>query len=77
MSMDVDEAKEMIAEIDRMIEEDLSEKARDKGSDFFEDVQEQMADVEETIVENGYVTDNQERALRNWKTGVGKWIHDD
>lgn len=73
--MTVDEAKELIEEIDRMIEDDLSEAAWDKGGAFFEDIRESMANVEATIIVNDHVTDNQESALQNWKAGIEKWIH--
>lgn len=75
MAMTVEEATEMIAEISRVIDEDVSDSARDRGIDFFEDVLDSAGQVEDTIMENGYVTASQESAIRNWLKAVSKWVH--
>lgn len=74
---DVEKACDQCDEILRMINEDLSTRAWDKGGDFFESVKEGVEDMRDTIVEHDRVTENQQQALDNWQEGVGKWIHDD
>ncbi len=74
--MDAD-AKAAVEKIDRVlatIEDDLPERAWDKATDFFEDVEEKLKSVRQTITTSGRVTERQLSAIDGWERGVGKWI---
>lgn len=74
--MTVDEAEQIIEEIDDMINDELSEEAFHRAPDFFEDISEKSKSVGETIASSGYVTGRQAAALRSWYDGVSRWIKD-
>lgn len=76
MAEDWEDAIEQCQEIIRLIDEDVSERALDKASDFFEGVREKVADIEETITEHQHVTARQQQALDNMESGVRRWIRD-
>lgn len=57
--------------------EEFHTKAFEKAEDFLESVREGVAGMEETIDNSRMVSDKQERAIRNWSSGVEKWFHDD
>lgn len=73
--MSIMEAIQQCDTIVEMIEEEVSEKAKDKAGEFFEDVKAQVTDMQETLVTASHVTVNQQRALDNWEAAVAKWIH--
>lgn len=73
--MSVDEAVEAVARIGEMLESEEIESVWHKAPHFFESVQEQVSEVEETILEKDRVTEAQARALTNWEAGLMKW-HD-
>lgn len=74
--MDWQSASELCDEILRMIEEDISEKARDRGADFFDSVEEKVKKMQEWIDENEHVTPKMVSSLESMKSGVAKWIKD-
>jgi len=57
-----------------MIDDDVPDEAKDRASDFFEDVREKVIEVQDTVTSSGHVTSKQQRALDNWEAGVAKWI---
>lgn len=46
----------------------------ERAFDFFEDVQEKVLSVQETIQKSRSVSEGQLRALTNWEEGVDKWL---
>ena len=73
--MAIMEAIQQCDTIVEMIDEEVSEKAKAKAGEFFEDVKAQVTDMQETLVNASHVTVNQQRALDNWEAAVAKWIH--
>jgi len=71
-----EEASKLCDEILRMIEEDVSEKARDKAADFFESIVEKVKDIQGWIDENEHVTPKMLASLEGMQSGVAKWIRD-
>lgn len=71
---DVARALEQADRILTLIEDDLPERAWDKAAEFFEDVQQKVADVRATVERLQRVSEPQLRALDNWEAAVGKWI---
>lgn len=66
---DIDEALELAAEIQNLVEE-LPERAEDFGIS----VAEQAADIARDVEENDRVTRKQLEALRNMLAGVRNWL---
>jgi hypothetical protein len=67
---DIDEALELAAEIQDLVEE-LPERAEDFGIS----VAEQAADIARDIEKKGRVTRKQLEALRNMLAGVQNWLN--
>lgn len=67
---DIDEALELAAEIQDLVEE-LPERAEDFGIS----VAEQAADIARDVEEKGRVTRKQLEALRNMLAGVQNWLN--
>lgn len=72
--MNWEQASELCDEILRMIEEDIDEKARDRGIDFFDQVEEKVKNMQEWIDEKQHVTAKMISALESMKAGVANWI---
>ncbi len=67
------EAAEHAGKIWKKIE-DADGDTWDRAFSFFEDVQQKVLEVQETIQKSQSVSDNQLRALTNWEEGVDKWL---
>ena len=67
------------AEISRLCDmiDGLDEEVFDKARSFFESVREGAVSMSQTIAEKKRVSEKQERAIRNWCSGVSRWLHDD
>lgn len=74
--MTAKEAIELCDEILDMIEDDIDEKAYDRGFDFFSSVQEKVKSMKIWIEENDKVTPKMVRSLEGMRDGVAKWIKD-
>ena len=74
---DYNEALNLCEDILELIEDEIPDAAWDKASDFFEDIKEKVESVQENIESNERATAAQITALRNWKSGVCKWIRSD
>ena len=74
--MDAEEAVELCDEILDMIEDDIDEKAYDRGFDFFSSVEEKVKSMKIWIEENNKVTPKMVSSLESMKSGVAKWIKD-
>lgn len=71
------EALDVIAEMERTIEDDISGEAYRRGEDFFESVMEKAKSIGATITRTGRCSDAQRGALDNMHEGIKKWVHDD
>lgn len=69
------EGLEQCERIIELIDDEVSDRAKDKAGDFFEDVREKCVEVSATIEKTGVVTPGQAKALAGWEEGVRKWIH--
>lgn len=74
--MDADDAIELCDEILGMIEEDIDEKAYDRGFDFFSSVEEKTKSMKIWIEENEKVTPKMVASLERMRDAVAKWIKD-
>ena len=72
---EVRDALAVAAEINETIEDEISDRAKMRGAEFFEGVQERTDDIAETLRETGHVTDKQRGALDNMLAAVKKWVH--
>ncbi len=70
------EASELCDEIVEAIDE-LPEAVIDKATDFFEEIRAKAVSMQESIDARGAVTRLMASALRNMRSGVAKWEHDD
>lgn len=70
----VKEAKQLCDEILDMIENEVSEKAKDTAQDFFESVEEKVKNMQEWIEKNNHVTPKMVDSLKGMRSGVQKWI---
>lgn len=73
--MVADKAIELAESIIDKIDEEVSDEAKDRATEFFESVREGALSLVQTIQRTGRVSDKQAEALRNWDRGVSRWIH--
>jgi len=72
------EVKDALAQVERIqdtIEEEVGDYAKSKAGEFFEDIEQKVKDVGQTIERTNRVTEAQQKALDGWEAGVRKWIH--
>ena len=72
--MTADEAIELGGDILDTIQNDISDSAYSKATEFFDSVSEKVREVIATIETSGNVTTSQVRALENWESAVNKWV---
>lgn len=65
----VAQAKETL----RIIDEDISLEAYSKAGEFFDSLVENISGVLSSIEQYQSITENQWRALNNWRAAVSKW----
>lgn len=70
------DALELVGTILDLIEDEVPDWAKEKASDFFEDVEEKVREVGKTIEARGMCTERQYNALQGWERGVRGWIKD-
>lgn len=70
------EASELCDEIVEAID-DLPEETIEKAKGYFESVRGKAVSMQESIEDRGTVTQPMANALRNMRSGVAKWEHDD
>ncbi len=76
-SAEVVEALELVERIESTYEDDVDERSKEKGEEFFNSVMEKARSIGETIEKTQRVSSAQTTALENILTGVRKWVHED
>lgn len=74
---DVQAAVEVAEETLRIIEEDVSDRAKASNTGFFEGVEEKTKGILDTITRTNRVSEGQSNALDNMQAAVKKWVHGD
>lgn len=69
-----EQALEQSERIVELIDDEVPDWAKDRATDFFEDIREKAVSVGETISRTKRVTESQQNALDGWERGVRKWI---
>lgn len=77
LSADVRAAVETGEETLRIIEEDVSDRAKESNTGFFEGVEEKTKGILDTITRTNRVSEGQANALNNMQAAVKKWVHGD
>ena len=68
------EALALVEQICSTIEDDVSDSAKERNPEYFEDVEEKAKGIGLTVETAQHATPNQIRALENILEGVEKWV---
>ncbi len=74
-SKDVDAALDIVEELHRVIEEEVDERAQERGKEYFESIMQRSAAIGTTIYNSNRVSPGQKQALENMLNGARKWVH--
>ena len=72
----VERVKRLAQEIIEVIDDEVSDEAKDRAVGFFESVREKANEIEKTVTARAGYTVKQEQALENMLRGVRKWVRD-
>ena len=74
-SPEVTEALSLVKAIQDTYDDEVSDRAKERGEEFFDSVLEKSASIGETIERTKRVSEAQINALESMLKGVKKWVH--